>query len=708
MTIQVDLGWLRIAVLSGLFAVVGCGGGGPSAGASDNGASGGDNGGGANHPSSILPSRLPKNAAECASASGNDGCFFRLCCDELVGCADNAACATAFTCYASCAIGNVDCLTACLSSATEAGLDDFATALGCAAPAAASCDQSGGSGNGAGAAAGEGGMSTVGPLGSAKDDLGWTLSPSDEPLTAEITVDDARAVSQEVTLEGGQLTATAKDGTVYELTIPEGALYGPTVITLTPLRSLNALPLEGETRGVRIEPDGLPLMGAPTLLITPPKGLKWPAEQELPLAVTGAHDAVSLALLDPKSEPLRLVLTHFSSYVVLFSEKGVDATLSQADVRKNFAGDAERRLESAAAERLAAARQRLLRGESEESIQDLGFARMFEEFDELVLKPRLAKAGDSCAAGKLALSTLLGAERQWQLLGFPEREPARFGELLATVAKVCMREEYEICRDEHIITRVLPTLYGYMHNAAVLGLTSEVDGVELPPTWLTQAEEYARKCLQFELQFDSDVSYTPADDPVREMTERVSARVPIGLTASLTVLPEDSIPKGASAIGALILGPGQPLESRGYRVTTQRPCYSIDATNSENGELIVSYLGFTPGMNSPKTPGGSAELVSVGVSLAVAPNLSSYDFTEHEKTDSGCGKLSSTGSSVLSWSSTLGAYLLSLSASGDNGAWLDDWKLVNTDIVATKDLTLDDGEDSHGSVHLILFHTPQK
>jgi len=551
-------------------------------------------------------------------------------------------------------------------------------------------------------------MSTVGPLGSAKDDLGWSLLPSDEPLTAEITVDDARAVSLEVTLEGGQVTATAKDGTVYELTIPEGALYGPTVITLTPLRSLTALPLEGQTHGVRIEPDGLPLMGSPTLVITPPSGVKWPAEQELPLAVTGADNDVSLALLDPASEELRLVLTHFSSYVVLFSEKGVDATLSQADIRKNFAGDAERRLESAAAERLGAARRRLLLGESDESIEDLGLEGMFEEFEELVLKPRLAKAGDSCAAGKLALSTLLGKERQRQLLGFPEREPSRFSEVLATVAKVCMREEYEICRDEHIITRVLPTLYGYMHTAAVLGLGTEIEGVELPPTWLTQAEDYARKCLQFELQFDSDVTYAPAEDAIDEMTERVTARVPIGLTASLTVLPQESIPNGASAIGALILGPGQTLESKGYRVTTQKPCYSIDDTHGENGALLVSYMGFTPGMNSPKTPGGSAQLVDVGLSIALMPNLSRYAFTQLDKTDSGCGSVSSTGSEVLSWSSTLGSYLLSISATGDNGAWLDDWKLVNSDIVATKDLTLDDGQDSHGSAHLILFHTPQK
>jgi hypothetical protein len=338
-----------------------------------------------------------------------------------------------------------------------------------------------------------------------------------------------------------------------------------------------------------------------------------------------------------------------------------------------------------------------------------GILELFAEYEEHVLKPRLAKAGESCAAGKLAMTTLLGVERQKSLLGFEEGTAARFIDLIPTVAEVCIREEYEICRDEHIITRALPALFGYMRQSQLLGLGQEIDGVSISPPWLIQAEEYVKKCLQFELQFDSDVAYAD-DDATLSMSETVTARVPFGLTASLTVLPPDAIPPGAAPIGALILGGPAPLESTAYSVHTNEPCRTIDAENRENGEFYVSFMGYTPAENSPSTVGGSTEITDLGISIAISPNLSTYDFTQQREEESGCSDVTATGSEVLSWSSTLGSHLLSNVVSGENGAWISDWKPVNTEIVATKDLTLNESDGSYtsrGPVHLIVFHTPQ-
>ena len=89
------------------------------------------------------------------------------------------------------------------------------------------------------------------------------------------------------------------------------------------------------------------------------------------------------------------------------------------------------------------------------------------------------------------------------------------------------------------------------------------------------------------------------------------------------------------------------------------------------------------------------------------PNLSSYVHTSRQEESAGCGKVTATGSDVLSWSTTLGAELLRISGSENDGAWLTDWSVMNSDILATKDLSLDDGQDSHGSVHLVVFHTPK-
>jgi hypothetical protein len=193
------------------------------------------------------------------------------------------------------------------------------------------------------------------------------------------------------------------------------------------------------------------------------------------------------------------------------------------------------------------------------------------------------------------------------------------------------------------------------------------------------------------------------------MSETVTARVPFGLTASLTVLPEDALPPGAATVGALISGGPAPLESTAYAVHTNEPCRTIDAENRADGEFYVSFMGFSPGENSPTTPGGSAQITDLGISIAIAQNLSTYDFTQQREEEAGCSEVTATGTEVLSWSTTLGAHWLSDVVSGENGAWISGWMPVNSEIVATKDITLNESDGSYtsrGPIHLIVFHTP--
>src|SRR5690349_9017616 len=88
---------LGLFVLLGALAAAGCGGGGDddddddSSGGSSGKGSGGSGGSSGSEPG--LPSRLPDDTADCASATGSDGCFFDECCAELVACNENAACA---------------------------------------------------------------------------------------------------------------------------------------------------------------------------------------------------------------------------------------------------------------------------------------------------------------------------------------------------------------------------------------------------------------------------------------------------------------------------------------------------------------------------------------------------------------------------------------------------------------------------------------
>lgn len=76
-------------------------------------------------------------------------------------------------------------------------------------------------------------------------DSGSEPSLSDASIGVHVALDSDRAVSVEVPLEGGRVAATGADGTIYELTIPAGALLEPTRITLTPVRQISGLPIAG-------------------------------------------------------------------------------------------------------------------------------------------------------------------------------------------------------------------------------------------------------------------------------------------------------------------------------------------------------------------------------------------------------------------------------------------------------------------------------
>lgn len=99
-----------------------------------------------------------------------------------------------------------------------------------------------------------------------------TPTPDLSPLSISVAFDAERAVSAPVGAEGGQLSATGADGTVYTLSIPAGALAYTQTLTLAPSASVAGLPLSGGALGAaQIAPEGLILMQPATLTIAPPE-----------------------------------------------------------------------------------------------------------------------------------------------------------------------------------------------------------------------------------------------------------------------------------------------------------------------------------------------------------------------------------------------------------------------------------------------------
>src|SRR5690606_10235311 len=97
----------------------------------------------------------------------------------------------------------------------------------------------------------------------------------------------------------------------------------------------------------------------------------------------------------------------------------------------------------------------------------------FEQLDREVIQPRLAAAGQSCAAGRSAILTVLGYARQRELLGY-EDPPGTLDEVADlmenTVGPRCMDEEYQMCVNEHIVHRIAVAYLGFKRQLALLGI----------------------------------------------------------------------------------------------------------------------------------------------------------------------------------------------------------------------------------------------
>jgi hypothetical protein len=269
---------------------------------------------------------------------------------------------------------------------------------------------------------------------------------------------------------------------------------------MTPVASVSDLPISGgQTYAVQLEPEGLFFNNFVVLTITPAQEL--PIDQQITFGYQKNGDGLVIAPPEVNAKEIKIQLLHFSGYGVT---KGLLADIEP--VRQRLGGDAEARLQSLVAEQLTRERQEQLTGKNDSEGNSIDFAELFKLYEEQVVKPRLAAAGESCAAGRLALQTVLGLERQRQLLGISDGSGAfsqQMADLMKTVATVCVQEEYALCVEEHIIHRMIPVWLGMERQYQLLGLAEG----EAQPEELKLAKDLTQKCLTFELQFESDGNF---------------------------------------------------------------------------------------------------------------------------------------------------------------------------------------------------------
>ncbi len=311
-----------------------------------------------------------------------------------------------------------------------------------------------------------------------------------DAIDVALVLDTERTVEALIPIEGGTLSATGADGTVYNLEIPADALLNETTISLTPASSISGLPFGSEqTYSVQLSPEGLYLYNFATLTITPAQEI--PVDQQIFYGYQADGQNFGLALPVVAASEIKIQVLHFSGYGVT---RGLMADIEP--VRERLGGDAERQLESAVSEDLQRLRQQGAAGQFEGAVT----AELLDQYEEQVVKPRVAAAGESCAAGQLAVQAVLTLERMRQLLGFSQGGNGleNFPDLISTVAMVCLEEEYALCVEEHVIHRMLPLWLGFVRQFALLGL----EGDEV----LREARDLTVKCLTFRLEFESTAS----------------------------------------------------------------------------------------------------------------------------------------------------------------------------------------------------------
>lgn len=309
------------------------------------------------------------------------------------------------------------------------------------------------------------------------------------PLGIDPVLDAARAATQQISDEGGTLTATGADGTGFSLTIPPGAIANETEITMTPLSSAGGLPFAGGIAGaVELAPDGLVLFEVATLTITPPVPVT--AAEFSPFAYSGDGDDFRLATTRPNAvigDAIELPIVHFSGHGVARGSSS-----ERAAVAARTPNSSQARLAGANAALVSQLR------DGEITLAEFGEAaeaNLISYYDVRV-GPQLDRARNNDLNAERAIGDFYSWARMGELLGFSDgpfgrRLSAGFG-LLRDVLENAIGRSYERCRDADDGAQGRRALRLYRH-AALLSITPVsptleeiLECVRSNPVWSTE------------------------------------------------------------------------------------------------------------------------------------------------------------------------------------------------------------------------------
>jgi len=435
---------------------------------------------------------------------------------------------------------------------------------------------------------------------------------------------------------------------VFTLHIPANSLRQVTRITMTPVTRLDGLPFgKGTDVTVDLQPSGLAFDVPATLDIKPATAI--PRGERLLYAYSEGRLAFAEPVL--KAEGIAIVVPHFSGYG---AAKGLMGDVDEA--RKRIGGFAEERIASQMRAVMQEWSQQVGPNELGQDITNL-LEPYFEQLDREVIQPRLAAAGQSCAAGRSAILTVLGYARQRELLGY-EDPPDTLDEVADlmenTIGPRCMDEEYQMCVNDHIVHRIAVAYLGFKRQLALLG-------IENSPVF-EKMKSQVEGCLHFDLDLQMDSVLTHVADG-HGMVFMDGADFTTEVAFNLDRLLGGDLPFAPSS---------GPMASRGTAVRAVGNCTPAVVSGwSSTARFLRMDVDVDPG--SLDEGGGSFKVTGMEIELPAEPLNNQSGGSCHGTPNQYAGPTANAVSN----------YLFLHGDDGDRSMRIDSWETPVGEIIAT-------------------------
>ena len=300
------------------------------------------------------------------------------------------------------------------------------------------------------------------------------------PVQAHPVADTAHAATATIGSGGGKLTATAANGTVFELAIAAGSVPDGTQITMTPLSTVGGTGWAGRfVGGVQLGPEGLTLLHGGTLTIVPTHRI--PVADQVAFGYTGTGADLVQAPLAPTRSAIEIPLAHFSGAGLGDSPSGAGAAAPPSS-----GGDDADFYGQLIAEAMAAARAGQI---SEDEAFDEARSWLGDMYSD-VMRDEVGPGLNDDTAAAQAIKDLLAYARDEALLG--DQSESAFEAVKPTILKLIQgvwNRAQQRCANNHDLTAIAQILDAD-RNEQLLGYP----GYTIPQDL---------QCLTFRIDFES-------------------------------------------------------------------------------------------------------------------------------------------------------------------------------------------------------------